>query len=229
MRKTVLLLASMALAVLLVSGVALAQPSPGEVSDATCPTNSGLPNLTAFFRSSAIEAQTFTAEHTGLLTSAQAQVRGDVNQPTDIVMEIRTVDASGTPTGVVLASTTIPAFDVPYEQYGVVTGHFNPGAQVEAGQQYAIALHTSTEVQGNGPSWQGSTSNPCPGVLYNTDEGHPGVFQAPFQQNADAFFSTFVTLRTAPQTKADCKKGGYREFGFKNQGQCIKAVKNQTA
>lgn len=27
-----------------------------------------------------------------------------------------------------------------------------------------------------------------------------------------------------PQTKEDCKKGGYREFGFKNQGQCIKAV-----
>jgi TolB protein len=29
---------------------------------------------------------------------------------------------------------------------------------------------------------------------------------------------------TGPQTKADCKKGGYKNFGFKNQGQCIKAV-----
>jgi hypothetical protein len=27
-----------------------------------------------------------------------------------------------------------------------------------------------------------------------------------------------------PQTKEDCKNGGYEEFGFKNQGQCIKAV-----
>ena len=27
-----------------------------------------------------------------------------------------------------------------------------------------------------------------------------------------------------PQTKEECKKGGYEEFGFKNQGQCIKAV-----
>ncbi len=27
-----------------------------------------------------------------------------------------------------------------------------------------------------------------------------------------------------PTTKEDCKKGGYAEFGFKNQGQCIKAV-----
>jgi hypothetical protein len=29
---------------------------------------------------------------------------------------------------------------------------------------------------------------------------------------------------TVPKTKADCKKGGYKDFGFKNQGQCIKAV-----
>jgi hypothetical protein len=28
-----------------------------------------------------------------------------------------------------------------------------------------------------------------------------------------------------PQTKAECKNGGYKELGFKNQGQCIKAVK----
>ena len=27
-----------------------------------------------------------------------------------------------------------------------------------------------------------------------------------------------------PQTKEDCKKGGYAKYGFKNQGQCIKAV-----
>jgi hypothetical protein len=27
-----------------------------------------------------------------------------------------------------------------------------------------------------------------------------------------------------PQSKEECKKGGYEEFGFKNQGQCIKAV-----
>jgi hypothetical protein len=26
------------------------------------------------------------------------------------------------------------------------------------------------------------------------------------------------------QTKADCKKGGWRDFGFKNQGRCIKFV-----
>jgi hypothetical protein len=27
-----------------------------------------------------------------------------------------------------------------------------------------------------------------------------------------------------PEDKQACEKGGFREFGFKNQGQCIKAV-----
>jgi hypothetical protein len=31
-------------------------------------------------------------------------------------------------------------------------------------------------------------------------------------------------LVQGPQTKADCKKGGWEEFGFKNQGQCIASL-----
>jgi hypothetical protein len=30
--------------------------------------------------------------------------------------------------------------------------------------------------------------------------------------------------RATPNTKDDCKKGGYKEFGFKNQGGCIAFV-----
>lgn len=33
-----------------------------------------------------------------------------------------------------------------------------------------------------------------------------------------------ATATTKPQTKAECKNGGYEEFGFKSQGQCLKAV-----
>jgi hypothetical protein len=29
---------------------------------------------------------------------------------------------------------------------------------------------------------------------------------------------------TEPANKQACKKGGWKEFGFKNQGQCIKVV-----
>jgi hypothetical protein len=35
-----------------------------------------------------------------------------------------------------------------------------------------------------------------------------------------------VALADSPTTKEDCKNGGYKDFGFKNQGECIEAVKN---
>jgi hypothetical protein len=38
-------------------------------------------------------------------------------------------------------------------------------------------------------------------------------------------FGSGVALADFPTTKADCKKGGYAKYGFKNQSQCIKAVK----
>jgi hypothetical protein len=34
-------------------------------------------------------------------------------------------------------------------------------------------------------------------------------------------------LVQGPQTKADCKKGGYKDFGFKNQGQCIASLQKK--
>jgi fibronectin-binding autotransporter adhesin len=34
-------------------------------------------------------------------------------------------------------------------------------------------------------------------------------------------------LVQGPQTKADCKKGGWEEFGFKNQGQCIASLQKE--
>jgi hypothetical protein len=232
-RRTFLLLASMALTTLLVGGVALgtlgagdaqAQTVPDKVLDASCqPPDSGPTGLTTFFRNTAVAAQTFTAEHTGLLSRAKVRVWDYSNDDTGIVMEIRTVDSSGRPTGVVLASTTIPASEVPQSHYGVATGHFNPGAPVKAGQHYALALSTSTGVEGNGPAWQGSNTNSCPGTVYHAHESWPGEFRAS-SPSFDVFFSTFVTLRSAPRTKDDCKNGGYKEFGFKNKRQCIASL-----
>jgi Thrombospondin type 3 repeat len=37
-------------------------------------------------------------------------------------------------------------------------------------------------------------------------------------------FGGGVVLADSPTTKEDCKNGGYAKYGFKNQGQCIKAV-----
>jgi hypothetical protein len=204
MRPVGLLLATMSLAFLLVSGVVQAQPAPGEVSDASCPINNETPPRSELLLTNTrIAAQTFTAQHTGLLTTAQVPIRnvGSQTSSIGIVMEIHTVDSSGTPTGVVLASTTIPAPNIPAGQSSVVvTGHFSPGAPVEAGQQYAIALHTPTEPQGPGLAWQGGHPNPCPGESYEALQNAPGEFfpvvlVGPDGANlyVDYFFSTFVT------------------------------------
>ena len=37
-----------------------------------------------------------------------------------------------------------------------------------------------------------------------------------------------MALADSPTTKEDCKHGGYAKYGFKNQAQCIKAVKHAT-
>ena len=38
-------------------------------------------------------------------------------------------------------------------------------------------------------------------------------------------FGRGVALADSPTTKEECKNGGYAKYGFKNQAQCIKAVK----
>jgi CSLREA domain-containing protein len=50
----------------------------------------------------------------------------------------------------------------------------------------------------------------------------------PQGESCDSGAFELVQQPPKPTTKEECKKGGYKEFGFKNQGQCIKAVKNQT-
>jgi hypothetical protein len=41
-------------------------------------------------------------------------------------------------------------------------------------------------------------------------------------------FGSGGALADSPTTKEDCKNGGYAKYGFKNQGQCIKAVNHAT-
>jgi len=94
-------------------------------------------------------AQTFTAEHSGVITSAQVKIfkaEGYEGPPYgDVTMEIVTVDSSGSPTDNVLASTTISEPTISLGYYGtLVTGNFSSPASVVAGQKYALVL-TATD------------------------------------------------------------------------------------
>jgi hypothetical protein len=227
MRKSILLLAWVILAMLLAGRAALAQTAPGEVPDASCQSPGDL-GLGAAFRGDGPRAQTFTAEHTGDLTSAQVVIANNLTK--SIVMSIHSVDASGKPVLDALASDVIqPSEVVAGGMYGpgwaTATGHFVPGVPVEAGEQYAIGLDRIGDQSPPDAVWLGSTSDPCPGSFYLAEsEGDAGMGFRLIDPRFDVYFLTFVTLPTTPQTKADCKRGDYRDFGYRNQGQCIKAV-----
>jgi hypothetical protein len=45
---------------------------------------------------------------------------------------------------------------------------------------------------------------------------------------AGVALSDTVLSTSSPTTEGDCKNGGYAKYGFKNQGQCIKAVNHAT-
>jgi hypothetical protein len=131
--------------------------------------------------------------------------------------------AGNTPTRV-LASTTISASEITdHLETGVfplVTGVFSSPAQVVAGQQYALVLTSDS------PScdYQFAISHDSYlGINAWVLTGWPSTGWAGYG-TADLIFATYVTPPGA-QSKADCKKGGYVDFSFKNQGAYIEFVK----
>jgi len=78
-----------------------------------------------------------------------------------------------------------------------------------------------------------------PSGQYYTDAGTASAENATalvvggfvFQVNPEAFQEQFLTstgvAAANPQTKDDCKNGGYVHYGYRNQGQCVAAVNHQ--
>lgn len=54
--------------------------------------------------------------------------------------------------------------------------------------------------------------------------GWDGLASAPDATGIDYDLTVSPVVVLAPQSKADCKKGGWQDFGFKNQGQCVSSV-----
>ncbi len=227
--------ALMAATVVLAAGTALAQTAPQGTLDAN--SLNGQPTgefATCKFVSSPelAAAQQIIAKSTGTLTSAQVRLSGrnrDLGSLTgSFTMQITEVAPSGTFAGNtptrVLASTTISASEItdqlePGVLFPLVTGVFSSPAQVVAGQQYALVLTSDS------PScdYQFAISlDSYLGLDAWALTGWPSTGWAGYGV-LDLIFATYVTP-PGPQSKADCKRGGYKDFGFENQGQCVKAV-----
>jgi hypothetical protein len=148
-------------------------------------------------------AQTFTAQTTGSLISAQVDV-SKVDGNADWILRIVEVDATGTPTNTALATAVVPDASVPISSSVIITGTFASPASVVAGQQYALTVGRpgsgsgAVQVGGRGP---GDT---CPGLLFfsNTQTD-------PFSSagTSDMVFAVFVEP-APPEPQAPVKADG---------------------
>ena len=142
-------------------------------------------------------AQTFTPLLSGLLTRAEIAVTEieDTSDLGDYLVQIRTTDASGEPSDVVLASATIPDDDVtpnafPSADIPMVSVTFADPAAVVAGQLYAIVFTRP----GTGRLAAGSrNSTECPGDGFESIDGG-----ASWGGQPDFVFRVFVTPPATP-------------------------------
>ncbi len=89
-------------------------------------------------------SQTFTAGTTGYLDQVDLFVQAQGTPPGNLTVRIETV-VGGAPSGVVLASATVPAESVPSSGVpGWVSVPLRPRAAISAGTQYAIVLSAPT-------------------------------------------------------------------------------------
>ncbi len=153
--------------------------------DAVCPAleaDSGLISTNGNLRL----AQTFTALRSGPLARAELHIRENPGVLGDLVLQIGAVDAFGTPTNEVLASTSLANQAIP-DGESTVAFAFSKPAVVAAGTQYALIL---TRPGSDILEWVGQGGDSCAGTEFISDNQ-----TAPFVgvSNAlDLIFTTFV-------------------------------------
>ena len=174
-------------------------------------------------------AQTFTAGITGTLVGVNIDICAEcVSTTSPLHVAIRTVGADGFPTGTVLGEATI---DPPPPSLSEFIA-FPQVISVVDGVQYAIVVnYPEGPPPGNAQGvWLGATGDQYSRghALASFDDG---LVWFESLVGSDLFFRTYVVARLpAPATKADCKRGAWRNFAdedavaFRNQGQCVAFV-----
>ena len=68
------------------------------------------------------------------------------------------------------------------------------------------------------------SATPCPVGTFSDIFGASECTVCEARETTEGPGATFCVVKTAPTSKDDCKKGGWKNFDFKNQGQCIRFV-----
>ena len=155
---------------------------PRTRADATCPgpADFGLNDPAGNVRF----AQTFTAQASGSLVSAELQLSKQAGSDGDYILRLSPVDGAGVPTNEVLAETSAANVDVP-EGSPFVRFTFAKPASVKAGVDYALVMtRTAGDV-----GWNARGSNSCAGTAFQS-QGQE-AFRA-VGANDDFIFTAFV-------------------------------------
>jgi hypothetical protein len=200
MRRTVVLLTSMALAVLLASGVALAA---SQLDQQQTSTNSGIG-----FDKQYKMAQTFTAGLSGSLDKVSVHIqRMGSTDVGDLQVSIQTLDSSGFPSTKVLGSGSVPASNfVTNDPADWKDVRLTQPAPVSSGTKYALVLSTANApADGSLYNWSAGTNDPyAGGDALSWNWLQPGQWSVrPIDRKpADFAFKTFVAHTTAPPPQA---------------------------
>ena len=124
----------------------LAVPEPARAASqqtATCnPPPSSTNNATLLVTGDDRVAQTFVPDLGGKLSQVDLKISVNAETRGDLVVQIAAVNASGTPTNRILASTTVPSAALPIGTPAFVAARFRRrrAAKVVAGTPYAIIV-----------------------------------------------------------------------------------------
>ena len=162
--------------------------------------------------------ETFTAQASGALTSAQFDITKGGATTGDYVIKIVALNTGGAPTETVLSETTVPNASVPAGN-STITGVFGAPLSVTAGQSYGALITRpgpSSVIMGL------RTGNDCPGSVFSSPNQTDPFTASP--ADWDIVFAVFVEPPAAPDNtppdtqitagpKAKTKKRG-AEFQF---------------
>jgi hypothetical protein len=154
---------------------------PETRTDATCPESGGfsLSNPDGNNRF----AQTFTANASGPLVSAELQISKRADSSGDFVLRLSPLDGSGIPTNDVLAEAIVADADVSEEASAVPFSFASPFS-VKAGNEYALVLTRGEGVFG----WSARGGYACLGTAFQSPDQ-----TAPFDESGfDFIFTAFV-------------------------------------
>ena len=138
-------------------------------------------------------AQTFTAQTSGALTSAEIEITKSGGTG-DYVVGIHEVNA-GVPTNTVLATATRANATVP-DGPQLLAVEFAPPPVLTTGQTYALVI--TRPASGTVQLGARSGGDDCPGVLYHSPT--PTGSFSPLAPVGDMVFNTYVLENTPPET-----------------------------